>query len=400
MVKNILVSINIAADQLPSDINRMRRGFVFLSDENGKVISATEYKNNDKLVLRNPNFQGEYFFLTEVTTEKSASYLGTFAQIERGKNWVLLNLSQDTEEVYLGTATVNFLNAKPGVYSATSNGSTGYGIGQDRTTETFDLHKSPSKLFVTLYSPDEKTPSKYSLYSGITVGENTVDLAKVTMDFAFQDVTFPDRINTVNVYIYGISVANNFDEYYSLASYYYSQDPSQSRRLYYPGTAFPMYYSFYHAQSNDIYYEKGSTHDLFKLDQIKNNLSFSFKENKLTYSASGDFDFFTILVGPEETTWQFILPEGDGVLPTFDIPEILEGQPIPALSVPVTDEVLDIESLNNYEDLKSFIRKSNRSLFELSEFGANYTSIIHNTPANGGRLRTHGRSRSLIKRHP
>ncbi|AYB29173.1 Ig-like domain-containing protein [Chryseolinea soli] len=391
-VKNILVSINIAADQLSTDIKIRERGFVFLSDENGKVISVSEYKNSDKVTLKNPDFNGEYFYLTEVSKDTFGISLATFAQIERGKNWVLINPLPDN---YAESATLNFLNAKPSptyYYDAAPNGNVTYTIDEDHITSMASLRKSPTDLFVTLYDRDKGTPLKYFFYSGITAGANTIDLAQVTKDFSTQDFTFSDEFDWSSLRIYGLPDANNFDEYYSLSRYYYVRDlpnQQQSQKLYFPGSTFPTYYSEYYANSKNTFYEKGSTHDLLKLDLIKNDISFTFNENKLTYSASGDFDFFTILVGPTDSPWQFALPERNGVLPMFDIPAILKSYPIPAIDIPFAHIVQDYENMTGYEDLKSFIRKSGRSLSELYGVGINHTSILYLKPTTGGRLRPH-----------
>lgn len=391
-VKNILVSINVAADLLSTDIKIKERGFVFLSDENGKVISASEYKNSDKVTLKNPDFNGEYFYLTEVSKDTFGISLVTFAQIERGKNWILINPIPDN---YPENATLNFLNAKPSLtyyYDAAPNGNVTYTIDEDHITATASLRKSPTDLFVTLYDRNKGTPLKYSFYSGITAGANTIDLAQVTKDFSAQDFTFSDEFDWSLLRIYGLPNANNFDEYYLLSSYYYAQDlPNQelSQKLYFPGSVFPTYYYVYYGNSKNTFYEKGSTSNLFKPDPIKNNISFSFNENKLTYSASGDFDFFTISVGPTDTPWQFVLPEQNGVLPTFDIPAILKKYPIPAIDLPFAHVVRDYENMTSYEDLKSFIRKSGRSLSELYSVGVNHTSILYLKPTTGGRLRPH-----------
>jgi hypothetical protein len=87
-VSNTLVSFSIAANQLETEEDYKERGFVFLSDENGKVIASTEYENGKSYTLKNAEFKGEKFFLSEVVvrtgTESDRSRIITFPQVERG----------------------------------------------------------------------------------------------------------------------------------------------------------------------------------------------------------------------------------------------------------------------------------------------------------------------------
>lgn len=152
LVKNVLVSIDLAADQLLSETGYAERGFVFLSDADGKVITSAEYTNGQHLELKSSTFNGDKFYLTEVLLEVddvdgNSVRLWTFTDIERGK-WGVID-DREEDETYAGLATLNFINAGSQLfYGARSNGD-GAGADASNTSSVIRIKKSPGKLYVT-----------------------------------------------------------------------------------------------------------------------------------------------------------------------------------------------------------------------------------------------------------
>ena len=72
-VQNTLIDAHVKADmlQLEEESDYQQRGFIFLSDAEGKVIVAKEFVNGEHIQLKAANYDGNEFYVTEVTTEDS-----------------------------------------------------------------------------------------------------------------------------------------------------------------------------------------------------------------------------------------------------------------------------------------------------------------------------------------
>lgn len=383
-VKNVLVTINIAPDQLTEN----QRGFIFLSDEKGKVITSLEYKNGDgTIALKNADFTGANFFLTEavVSTYDSEEYpeLYTFSGIERGKPWVL---SRIKPAVYAGTATLNYSNAsKDGGYTMLTNGQITYGITANVASSDMKIKKSPSKLYVTKYDFNVDHVTMYGLYSGIVAGSNNVDLSLVNTPLTKATITLPEGSEGSFIKLYGVPAANNFEEVYTMESFF--KDSDLSYDFYYPGSAFPTYHSFFYYTTDKYYYRHASTKEFYSFDLITNQVTYSYNDGKLTYSASGDFDYLITIFENERAGWYYQLPKGTAqVIPTLEIPSSLSGFTLPSFGEPSGYSVYDIESFTEYEGLKNYIRQSTRGIYNIYEPGNNYTGMTYPMNSTGGRM--------------
>lgn len=396
-VLNTLVTINIAADQLYSGTDFSERGFVFLSDENGNVIAHQEYQNGNTIVFKSPTFNGEKFFLTEALAETRPGddlfRVWTFAQIERGKTWVVMDdREDDDDETYAGEANLKFTNLNVNsTYYAVSNGEET--AAYEFNTEQAIHIRNNSKLYVTRdINDEENAPMAYNLYPSVVIGNNTINLSLVNKQLTKVTVSLPADSEYSSTSITAYPVANTFTDSYSIG-YFASGTDILTYDFYYPGTAFPTYYFETDYETQSVYYNRASTSQTFSLPQITNDIDFTFASNKLTYSATGDFDFFSIHLseGEDGPHWFFVLPEGaNQIIPAIKLPAELSSFTVPAFGLPPFYQVYAFDEITDYDGLKAFIRSSTRSVDALYNEGKNYVDIVYKNPIFGGRTKPTG----------
>lgn len=388
VVKNALVTIDIAPDQLFAGESFAARGFVFLSDENGNIIASQEYFNGEQVVLKNPGFNGDKFFLTEVKIEERAR-LWTYPDIERGANWVLIQeLSDDVTPA--GQADLTLKNATPFTnYTISSDYLTTY-ANESTTNASVMLLNSPSKLYISATTMAEGGDIfAFGIFSDVIVGANPIDLSRVSQPFTTITAAVPADATYLGVSLAGFTQAGD----YSTGLYLGSTSTSTgggSLDIRYPGAAFASYFSSIELETPAMYYARGSNSQIFEIKYLTNDVSMTFDNNALHYSTSGDFDFLTTYFENVDQTslWHLILPEAnDGVVPSLMIPEALQTFDLPVLGQPMSYVVYDFDEMTNYDGLKTFIRTSTRSVNELYDDGVNYIEAEYAVPAPGGRMK-------------
>jgi hypothetical protein len=212
-VTNTLVSFNIGASQLETKEGYAERGFVFLSDENGKVIAATEYENGKSYTLKNAAFKGEKFYLSEVLvrvgTESDRSRIITFAQVERGKSWKLM-YEHDGDETFVGEATLNFTNFASGYgYFVESNGDQAF-PDANHLSHVVNLRKNPSSLYVERQDEYATQTPTYRLFPNITTGtSHTINLSNVNIPVTKVTVDIPQDAYRAEVEIRAFAEADS-----------------------------------------------------------------------------------------------------------------------------------------------------------------------------------------------
>lgn len=386
-VNNILVSFSIVANQLESDEGYAERGFVFLSDENGKVIASTEYENGKSYTLKNSEFKGEKFYLSEVVvrtgTESSRSRIFTFAQVERGKSWKLM-YEHDEDETFVGEATLNFTNFLNGYgYYGETNGDQAF-PNVNNPSEVVNLRKNPSSLYVERQDEWATQTPTYRLFTNITTGaSHTIDLSKVNIPVTETTADLPQSAYYAEVEIHAFAEAGIYKNAFRLGSF--SSSGSQIT-YHYPGTAFPTYYSQIELEEDEFFYSRGNTEKLFEVKYLENEVTFDYSNSKLNYSAVGDFDLLAVILGYDEESWTLILPEGTNqVTPVLELPTSLSGFQFPEWGLPTEYILVEFGEINSYDDLKNFIRTSEYSVDDLFEDGKNYIEMIYEGPSSGGR---------------
>jgi len=383
-VKNVLVTINIASDQLTES----QRGFIFLSDENGKLITSVEYKNGDgAIALKNGDFSGTDFFLTEAVIETDTignTEIYTFSKIERNKSWVLGK--RYTTDVYAGTATLNYSKAsKNGGYTLITNGEVTHRVTANVTSSDMKIMKSPSKVLAIRYELNEDHPISYHIYPSIVAGANNINLSLVTTPMTKSTITLPEGSLFSFIKLYATPTLYSFDEIYPMDAFI--KDSGLSYDFYYPDSAFPKYHSFFFYTTEDYYYQHVSSKEFYSFDQITNNVTFNYSDGKLTYSANGDFDYYIATYENEPAVWFYVLPEAMAqVIPTLEIPSALGEFSLPSFGEPAAYSVYDVETFSDYEGLKSYIRQSTRGICDIYEIGSNYTGMTYPKKSTGGRI--------------
>lgn len=394
---NTLVTLSMADDQLYSETDFTERGFVFLSDEEGNLITNFEYHNGDDITLKSNTFEGEKFFLTEALYEvrpgEDLLRMWTFAQIERGKTWVVLDDREDDDETYAGEANLKFTNLNVNsTYYAVSNGEET--AAYEFNTEQAIHIRNNSKLYVTRdINDEENAPMAYNLYPSVVIGDNTINLGLVNKALTKVTISLPADSEYSSTSIAAYPVANTFTDSYSIG-YYASGTDILTYDIYYPGTAFPTYYTETDYETLSIYYRRASTSQTFSLPQITNDIDFTFAANKLTYSATGDFDFFSTQysgAGDDGPYWSFFLPEGTNqIIPAIKLPTELSSFTVPDFGLPPHYTVYAFDEITDYDGLKAFIRSSTRSVDGLYNEGKNYVDIVYKNPVFGGRTKPTG----------
>lgn len=400
-VQNTLVTINISADQLAAG----ERGFVFLSGLDGKVLAATEYQNGQALALKADGYKEKEFFLTEVFIQANNSVSArTYTNIARGNSWVLADLSMGdiAPPPDAGYATFNFTNAQQGDYGILTNGSSSFISAGLPTETTMVLSKNPSKLYVVKMG-DDQTPVAYNLFPNITAGStSTINLATVNKTFTTASTPLPDGITFISIDIIGYPTAGDYSEPYVVARSFWDAGPDpvpagQTLDYFYPGNAFPSYWLTlsYEGEKIAVYRNIwGSTTATAEL--IAYDASFSFANNALTYSLSGEMDVTSIFFSNESTYWTYFLAPGNKqVIPSFEIPAILSAKwSFPNISQPSQFELLDYETIDGYTDFLDYDRQSEKGWDEIGSKHVNYTDMyVKNTQDEGGRLQKSGRHR-------
>lgn len=387
-VKNILVSFSIPADKLWSGESYTERGFVFLSNDQGKVIASLEYENGKSYTLKNGEFTGDKFFLSEVIIRSGANInenrIWSFLQIERGTKWVLLHEESD-DETYAGSATLTFSNRIPdAMYSTASNGDS---PNVSKTSDVIRLHQSPSDLYVVRYDYEGAVAPLYRLYSGITVNATTaIDLSKVNIPLSKATVNLPEGTSYTNVEIKGYTTSDSYKLGYRIAELGKTTSESQYS-FYYPGTAFPSYYSEIFIETDDFSYSMGAKKILSEVKLLAKDVAFTFSDSKLSYSATGDFDFLFAVMSKDDARWVLILPKGTNVsIPALEVPDQLKGFVLPSFGAPTEYTVSDLGEITSYSDLIAFIPSSTYSVGELYRDGKDYIDINYNVSSKGGRV--------------
>lgn len=389
MVSNILVSLNMASDQLTtSEDNFSEKGYLFLSDVNGKLIAYTECENGKNYQLKNSSFTGSSFYLTELVVRTFADgdiryALDTYSQLERGKNWVLVK--NNKTEVYAGSAKLNFSNGdEHSSYSVFAGDVVKFLYNSENISKTLSLFTNPSTVFIKRTGSDLSV--SYGLFPNVTVGDNNIDLSKADREFTSASIALPEGTTASDISIFGLPVANSFAQR-CWTGWQSADNGAAKLNLKYPGTDFPMYYWIFYYEAPDAFYSTASTNASFQLeDNITSNVSVAFADGKITYSASGNFDALILQNDFEKSTWNYILPRGTNqVLPTLEIPEPLSIYPLPTLSEPVGYGIYEFGSIDSYDEMKSYIRQSAGGSDDLFSFGNTYKYKFYRGSSSGGR---------------
>jgi hypothetical protein len=400
IVKNVLVSTTIGSDILNEDEGYSKRGFIFLSDEAGKLIAFKEYQNGEKVELKSTTFNGQTFYLTESILETSLDReeirFFTYPVVKRGSNWIVFD-EHDTDPNYVGTASLNFSNAASGYeYITSTNGDISWVNEMDPSAES-RLLKSPSKLLV-VKAGFETGASHYKLFTNIVTGNNvTINLNQVTEPLSLATAALPAGTEYASVDLIGYPVANDFTEGYEIDGIHGQNGDGTQMSIRYPGNAFPMYYSECYYETSNVYFSSASRTTLHDFTPFEYDFSVTMNDSAMTYTASGNYDVFIPYYYQDEAfswmSWAFILPLGaDKTVVVPELPTQLEEYySIDMSTNPSVYTIADFEGMSNYDDMKNKIATSARGLTDFYALGKNYKDMQIATDAPGGRRKKHGK---------
>ncbi|HEY0741123.1 MAG TPA: Ig-like domain-containing protein [Chryseosolibacter sp.] len=404
-VKNALVTITINAQHLDQDPEWLERGFIFLSDSEGKVIASQEYTNGSTVTLKSSTFTGDKFYLTEVLnerigngTDETRTRLWTYADVERGKNWVVLRDYEDPDDVYIGEANLSFTNvAADNVYLGKSEGDMDVYVDGPGITRSINLTRTPALLYMVKQALDNGSGTPlpaptYYLYNNIVVGNNTLNLSLVSRALTKKVVDFPADATYSSVYVDGLPVANDFTR--TIHSIH-TLGTGTGYELYYPSSAFAGYYVETYYESPTVEYWRTTTATDFTVPTLNADVNFSSNAAGFAYTATGT-DFLSASFNEgDENRWSIILPptSSERVVPALELPSVLQGLVLPTFGVPSRYGVYDFEDITSYDGLHTFIRNSTFSVDELYDYGKDLIDIQYFGAAVNGRMKTNSKDR-------
>lgn len=405
-VKNVLVSFTVPQNHLWSNSEGSIRGFLFLSDADGKVIKSVEYQNGQSVEIKSPGYKAETFNLTQaivaVDADGNSPSLFTFFQVERGKWSLLGDFSEDESETVAGQATLNFSNGMLGQpYELTGPG---YDHGNfyasfegGTASAVIDLKKSPVSLYAVRSVFDNEGMARqafYRMYNNVAVGANAINLGAVTLPLTKLTPSVPTSLEGASIRVWGSLVANNFTDYYRLGNFYRYTSTDASIEVYIPGTTFPSYYAEVSSWEEDVYEYLRGTGNMNQLNvsapQYQGSVTYSNK--KINSSVTGSFDFLTTSFEFNEdldADWAFVLPVGANVSVTVpEVPDNLKNFNIPVVNAsPDAFELYDYENISDYATLKSYMRTATDGLDGMEDVGKEYTWIVSYQDTPVGRVK-------------
>lgn len=393
-VQNTLLKFTPASDMLRE--KEGERGFVFLSDSEGKTIASVEFKNGKTLQITAPSYEGKDFSVTQVIYSnfegQSNADLQTIPEVKRGV-WVLSRYKESPEKS-AGQANLTFSGADADYsYDLISNSS--YDGTSDNQDASVGLSKNPSMLFIRKQSKGTAEQTyEYALIPSIKVGANPeIDLTKVNKVLTEETVGMPaGGYNRAAIYIYGLRSATDHDEQYYLGTFFNTETESGSTDLIvrYPGSEFSAYLSHSFFQSDDMSAEN-FYNGVYDNKVLNASIGLKLDGTKFTGTVSGTLDYFIVSLSTGIIYWDIIGNKGKSVI-IPEIPATLHDL-IPTPDITTSDyidvTVRDTELVNDYADLLDKIIGLDDGFYQIDfDSEHNYkelgTTLMEN---DGGRIK-------------
>src|SRR5258706_2494137 len=389
-VRNILISLVVPADQLSSS-NGVDRGFLSLSDRDGKTVVAVEYKNGDTVNIAGPeDFSDRFFTLSEVYTG-STTYLQvvSFQEVPRGK-WTLTRDNRSSPVV--GNMTINFTGSGVDEYYISTNGGHQFYNKGDSLT-TLSLTKSPSKLFVREAT---KGVNHYKIINDLSTGPHSVSLSDVILALDKVNVTVPDpNVQSASMVVYGFPSLNQYSEYYRLGQFFYNDVDDFTME--YPSSEFPVFGSNSHYRDNTLIIDTFNPTALFDFAPIRAEVTFKqiekFAAQVTTY---GDFVMnavgwaYSDLSSGSQLSWTLIGPNGRNQ--TVKLPELptLISSAVPQVTLSNAEFLDDVEVVNYgiASDYDSYLKYVSEQGYNAPfQFGNKWKEqLFYESRSTGGRI--------------
>lgn len=378
-VQNTLLEAKINSNMLRTkpDWAYDERGFIFLSDEQGKVIVAQEFKNGDSISLKVPTFEGAEFTINEVvTTPWNVAYtlttITTTTRVSRGK-WIL---KAPHKQTFSGLASVSFANRDTNLdYLLHTNDVTTYYLN-GTLASGLSLRTSPSLLYVTSKPKDGSGIIKYHIFSSIVAGNNpdALDLALVDEALTEETISLPEGRTKGSITLYGLHTVNNMSQIYQIGTTY-NDDTMGNLTFQYPAAGFDNFYAMTRLTGPEYnslnISNSGKPYDLVPLD---GTLNASLAGRKLTVAATGAMDMINFHLSHNHLKWTIFAEKGTTSVVIPEIPAILND--VINLNVDIDDVVLTLtgEAYPEIQDYKSYLDFVRASTHGYNDLGSSYVA--------------------------
>lgn len=351
-VQNILLKADVPSDFLSTGASA-EKGYIFLSDKDGKVIIAEQFENGDHIELRAPAYTEGTFHVTEVVSKPAiqSTELVTTTEVSRGQ-WVLSSYVKLDQPTVIGSTQLTFINAAKDMdYLLKTNGGEGL-TDESQTTAEISLKYDPSMLYV-----ESGDGNSYGLFSAVKVGSNpAIDLSTVNKAFTKETLHVPQGISTVSMRLNGLpSAAITNRNRIDLRNY--TVRNATEFEISYPGT-FPAYSSVVEMYGDGI-----SAYNLTKtvndIALLNADIDIAVAGNKFTGSATGDLDFLVYSVYKNDVAWSLYSKKGTQSVAIPEIPAMITG--LASFSLEDADITLwasDFYKIDGYDGLLTFIKGS------------------------------------------
>lgn len=382
IVKNILVRIPVYVPVLANEGGYREKGYVFLSDKNGKLITVQQFHNDSSIELKSSTFNDDdTFYLTECIARDNIENaddhtirLWTYTGRTRGSYWSPQRRSDEKPLVSVGEAILNCTGGRENFrYEITTFGGSASLEGASGTV-SLNLARKNAFVFVSGYNlTDEEETPRYYGYDGITPGENSIDLSLVnnSLNNTLPPTFFflPGNFTTASVKVDGFAYSEpiHYDFPHPIGTFFPSPDVINA---YVPRGFFAAYLFHVGVTGPKYHHQSGIRGNLnyYYVDLPYKNLTFNFSPEQFTYSADGYFDFFELLFqsGSPENAWKLILPKANSQsVPILELPAELSHYNVPALQDPVSYRVIGLGNVEDYDDI---IDQAQYSSYDLTFF--------------------------------
>lgn len=376
-VRNTLLEAAIRPDMLLGQ----ERGFIFLSDEEGKVIIAQEFINGDAVALKVPSFDGVEFTINEVITDPwHADYtltkITTTTHVGRGP-WVLKSRPGQHSPAI---ASMSFINRDDNLdYLLHTNDLVTHPLYGTKASG-INLRAAPCPLYVTSTPREGSGISKYHVFNPIVAGTNPdpFDLAMVDKPMTEETVSLPEGRTSGSIALYGLrQVDNNTSYIYEVGRYRADKDGQFT--LQYPPTAFDSFLSITSLSGGTGYniLNVSNSNDRYDFEPLEGTLSVSRDDRELTLAATGEMDVISIDLSHNHLNWTLFTDKNTTHLMIPEVPSLLND--VVNLDVDISGARLNITGeaypqIEDYASFLDFIRSSNHGKNDLT---GNFVSYKH-----------------------
>lgn len=411
-VKNILFQFIVGGGFIIED----REQWVFISNQEGKVVSVKQLENGETYVVNTPEgfTPDSRYYLSRLQYNFSGfefgsftdSFIVTYADVRPGT--YTFDFEQSTVQPFVGQYQI-FVSGSPtnSTFDLISfDASRGFFIGLNPPLTPVviagaaKLFKSPADLLFYFYDLDDeemgrnRAPVYLRIQEATVGGETTVDYASLP-SLSFNQINFVGATKSR----FRLSYLRNVGEYQDLRVFLEQDNlvTPNELKIYFPEITFPEYITEinYSIGSTRYFYQKASTEVATEFKQLQGSISdFSRTGNKISIQATGnythvgtssfseineenDFGFFGwALFGSKNGAVELIVPE----IPT----EILAVHP--EVGTATYDfkapTLYNFIGLNNYDEVVD-ARFTGMSIFKKAK---EFTWLTQTFSPSGGRV--------------